>query len=224
MNHYVCEHNGYNWSYKFTAKGDIVIEASNLGAAIWPQPKGTFEIPKVLGKHYGKKIVAIGRGAFIGCSELVQLDVSDDIYYIGPKAFKGCRKLKSVNDLRGCRHWHLAAVCKTAFENCPLLDRTCFCNGIPALGEEAFKDFSGVDTIVPIWDRRRCVLSVENVPTWITLGAIRSVFKLVGDLDRVCKGPRKGMVYVVVQNGYIANKAINCFNDSHLVDCGSKRA
>ena len=116
---------------------------------------GTLSV-KLPAETDGYKIVGIADGAFYGCSQMVSVELSDNIRYIGNYAFAGCEKLTSLtipdsvetigeNALSGCitlQKLHLPdklteipeGMCYT----CVSLTDLDFPSGVTTIGDEAF--------------------------------------------------------------------------------------
>ena len=75
-----------NWRYRVRSDG-------NLEIAGWNRKESDLVIPAAID---GKKVVAIGDLAFLGCYSLTSITIPDSVTSIGDLAFLGCDSLTSI--------------------------------------------------------------------------------------------------------------------------------
>ncbi len=79
-----------------------------------------------------RPVVAIGNGAFTGCTELISVELPDTVTMIDMYAFSGCSKLTSVT-----MSDNVSFIGESAFMNCDLHQIT-IPSGLTAIGRNAF--------------------------------------------------------------------------------------
>lgn len=84
----------------------------------------------------------IGEGAFLGCSELVSVDMSPNVYFIGGHAFRGCTNLKSIDLPKP-----LMAIKRSTFEGCTALTDINVPSNVSYISYYAFEGCSNIKTV-----------------------------------------------------------------------------
>lgn len=111
---------------------------------------------KIPAETDGYKIVGIGDGAFYSCANLVSVEMTDNIRYIGRYAFSGCESLTSLtipdsvqtigaNAMSGCYTLetlhlpeHLTEIPEGMCYTCVSLTDVNIPDGVTSIGDEAF--------------------------------------------------------------------------------------
>ena len=112
-------------------KGSIVIN-SYIGKSV------NIDIPE---KIRGKKVVAVGQGAFED-KKIKSVIIPDTVKEIGMAAFKGCTELESVTIKGG-----VESIGENAFNNCDKLTEFTFPAELKTIGSLPFADCDGLKTI-----------------------------------------------------------------------------
>ena len=101
-------------------------------------------LQKLYDINFPKSLVHIGSGAFEDCPSLTGIRLSD-VSYIGERAFMNCTGLKEV-DLSD----KISYLCNNTFTGCQSLEKICLPKSVSYIGCECFKDctsLSGLEMI-----------------------------------------------------------------------------
>lgn len=103
-------------------------------------------------------IIAIGRGAFLRCTNLSIIEIPNSVTMIGNEAFSGCANLKNINIPNG-----VTVIGSSAFSGCKRLTDIDIPNGISIIEDYTF---SGCASLLNI--------KIPNSVTTIELGAFKT--------------------------------------------------
>ena len=128
-----------NLKYTVTDETTHTVELTGYVTA----PTGTLTIPAtVTNESTEYSVTSIGSGAFISCSSLTAVTISDGVTSIGKGAFKMCNGITSVTIPVS-----VTSIGESAFGNCQALTAVTIPDGVTQIGDYAFNRCSALTAI-----------------------------------------------------------------------------
>ena len=128
------DEDGFTWYYSFVSRGSgyavELYRGANTPAVEFPEDGDYYaDVPETLG---GYTVVSIGEYAFYHCSNLMYVNLTDNVTSIKADAFAHCSSLDSV--------WmpEVTSIGAYAFYGCPIFNVEEFPAGLTSIGANAF--------------------------------------------------------------------------------------
>ncbi len=190
---------------------EVTIENIEIEDGYNNPPTGTLTIPSSVvydGTTYS--VIAIGNGAFINCSGLTSVTISNSVTSIGVAAFYGCSSLTSVtipNSVTGIDIYafygcssltsvtipnSVTSIGNRAFYGCSSLTSVTIPNSVTSIGTLAFKDCSSLAIVN--FNATNCYIELnsfpifEGCPSLTTLNIGDSVTHIPNSIFSGCSG------------------------------------
>ncbi|MCI8489049.1 MAG: leucine-rich repeat protein [Lachnospiraceae bacterium] len=130
---YAAERTDQDYQYQIVGEGG----AETIEITGYLGNDTILEIPESID---GKKVTAIGKEAFSGCSGLKSISIPDSVTAIGERAFYRCRALRSISIPDG-----VTAIGEWAFYRCYTLKSISIPDSVTEIGENAFGGCWGLE-------------------------------------------------------------------------------
>ena len=130
---------------------DIPIKFDNMNPEMRNEGHGFMGCKELVGINIPNSVTDIETGAFIGCHGLKDIDLPNSLKKIGDSAFAFCHSLKHINIPQG-----VTVIESCAFESCINLTRVILPNSIISVGQGVFGGCKALKKIfIPIGQKER---------------------------------------------------------------------